>query len=79
MECKYNVDDIDKIIGYTSWSVKQKVDTLLFIDCTLYTNLGKDSTQTERLITKAKSKKIYKAIAKVDSKIGTLILKAFDE
>tara|TARA_R100001369_G_scaffold17243_1_gene32498 strand:- start:897 stop:1136 length:240 start_codon:yes stop_codon:yes gene_type:complete len=79
MECKYNVDDIDKIVGYKSWTPRQKVDALLFIDCTLYTNLGKESSQTERLITKAKSKKLYKAIAKVDSKVGTLILKALDE
>ncbi len=29
---KYTVDDIDKIVDYTSWSVKKKIDTLLHIN-----------------------------------------------
>ena len=52
----YNVEDIDKILNFKTWSDNKKIDTLLFIDCTLYTNLGKESTQTERQITKSKSK-----------------------
>ena len=31
-DCKYSVDDVDKIYNYTTWSVKKKVDTLLHID-----------------------------------------------
>lgn len=74
----YNVEDIDKILNFKTWSDKKKIDTLLFIDCTLYTNLGKESTQTERQITKSKSKKLYKAIGKIDAAIGKQILNSLD-
>ena len=80
MECKYTFEDLDKIMNFTSWTDKKKVDTLLFIDCSLYTNMGTESTQTERNITKSKSKskKIYKAISKIDPSVGRLILKSID-
>ena len=78
MECKYTFEDLDKIMNFTSWSQKKKVDTLIFIDCQLYTNMGTESTQTERNITKSKSKKLYKAISKIDPSVGRLILKSID-
>ena len=78
MECKYTFEDLDKIMNFSSWSQKKKVDTLLFIDCSLYTNMGTESTQTERNITKSKSKKLYKAIYKIDASVGRLILKSID-
>jgi|TARA_B110000908_G_scaffold120433_1_gene141125 hypothetical protein len=74
----YNVEDIDKILNFKTWSDNKKIDTLLFIDCTLYTNLGKESTQTERQITKSKSKKLYKAIGKIDAAVGKQILNSLD-
>ena len=43
----YTIDDIDKILGYTSWKDKKKIDTLLEIDADLYTNLGKESSKTQ--------------------------------
>ncbi len=43
----YTIDDIDKILGYTSWKDKKKIDTLLQIDADLYTNLGKESSKTK--------------------------------
>ena len=75
---EYSVEDIDKILNFKSWSDKKKIDTLLCIDCTLYTNMGKDSSQTERQTTKSKSKKLYKAISKIDQSVGRLILKSID-
>ena len=66
---EYNIEDIDKILNFKSWSNKKKIDTLLFIDCTLYANMGKESTQTERL---------YKAIGKIDESIGKQILNSLD-
>jgi CRISPR/Cas system CSM-associated protein Csm2 small subunit len=75
---EYNVEDIDKILNFKTWSNKKKIDTLLFIDCTLYTNLGKESTQTERQSTKIKSKRLYKAIGKIDASIGKQILNSLD-
>ena len=78
MKMEYNVEDINKILNFKTWSNKKKIDTLLFIDCSLYTNMGRESTQTERQITKAKSKKLYKAITKIDPSVGRLILKSID-
>ena len=54
----YTVDDIEKIITYTSWSKKRKVDTLLAIDADLYCNLGKESSKNEVENTKIQSRKI---------------------
>ena len=47
---------IEKILGYTSISLKDKIDRLLEIDATIYCNLGIDSTKTERLEAKKQSK-----------------------
>ena len=43
---------------------------LFRIDCYMYTNLGKDSTKKEVEETKRKSRIIYRAISKMDKKIG---------
>lgn len=76
---KYTIDDIDKIVDYTSWSVKKKIDTLLHIDCIMYANLGIDSTKTERLETKKKSRLIYRAIKKLDENVGQSLLISVDK
>ena len=36
-----------KILGFTSWSNKRKIDTLFEIDADLYCNLGSESSKTE--------------------------------
>ena len=61
IDCKYSVYDIDKIIGYTTWSDKRKIDTLLHIDSIMYSNLGSDSIAKKRNHVKTLSKKIYKS------------------
>ena len=43
----YTTDDIDKILGFSSWSDRKKIDSLLEIDADLYCNLGKESTKTD--------------------------------
>lgn len=48
------------------------------IDCEMYTNLGTDSTKTEREKVKAKSKAIYKTVAKIDAKTGKHLLFSMD-
>ena len=53
---------IRKIQGYKTWTLKKKVDALLEIDANNYTNLGTDSSKTEKKEVKAISRKIYKAI-----------------
>ena len=76
MEYKYR--DIDKIASYKTWPERKKIDTLLFIDCDLYTQLGMDSSIKEKKETKLKSRKIYKAINKIDNILGKLFLQSMD-
>jgi len=71
----YTIDDIDKILGYTTWKDKKKIDTLLQIDADLYTNLGKESSKTQIENVKKASKKIYKAIKTIDEYTGRLLLR----
>ena len=44
----YTINDIEKIVEFTSWSEKQKMDELLRIDCAMYTYLGTDSPKQDR-------------------------------
>jgi len=57
----------------------QKIDKLLELDCNLYTNLGIDSTKTEKQEVKRMSKKIYKAIQGINEPIGKSLLQAMDK
>jgi hypothetical protein len=67
-------DRVLKIVGYKTWSDKKKVDALLEIDATAYTNLGIDSTKTEIERTKKDSRFIYRAIKSIDEKLGKELL-----
>jgi CRISPR/Cas system CSM-associated protein Csm2 small subunit len=78
MDCRYNIEDIEKIMGFTSWSDKKKIDTLLHIDCNMYTQLGVDSFIKEKKETKQQSKKIYKAIKELNAELGKTLLQAMD-
>ena len=71
----YTIDDIDKILGYTTWKDKKKIDTLLQIDADLYTNLGMESSKTQVENVKKASRKIYKAIKTIDEYTGRLLLR----
>eukprot|EP01047_Picozoa_sp_COSAG01_P033866 COSAG01_NODE_2511_length_7543_cov_331.649785_13_plen_64_part_01 len=62
----YTINDIDKIIEFKSWSDKKKIDELLRLDCSQYTNLGLESSKSQREEVKKNSRKIYKLIKKVD-------------
>ena len=66
-------DEIRKIISYKTWSVKRKTDTLLEIDAINYTNLGIDSTKTEKKNVKAISRKIYRAISIINPLDGYIL------
>ena len=70
----YTQNNVDKIIGYKTWSDKKKIDTLLEMDCKMYTNLGIDSTKKEVAETKKNSRKIYNAIKKIDHTFGSSLL-----
>ena len=75
---EYNYEDVDKILEFKSWKDEKKISELFRIDSYMYTNLGTDSTKTERDAVKRKSKYIYRAIAKIDPKIGKEMLYYMD-
>jgi len=75
---EYNYEDVDKIVEFKSWKDKKKISELFRIDSYMYTNLGTDSTKSEREAVKRKSKYIYRAIAKIDPKIGKEMLYFMD-
>lgn len=74
----YTTKDIDKILGFTTWTDKRKLDALLKIDCALYCSLGKESTKAEKDEVKKQSRKIYKAIKTFDPRSGDMFLNAMD-
>lgn len=77
-DCRYTIDDVEKIENFKTWSDRQKIDTLLHIDCNLYCNLGVDSSMKDRNEVKQKSKIIYRTIKRIDATIGTLLLTSMD-
>jgi len=79
MDCKYKHTDVEKVLGFTSWSNKKKVDTLLHIDCIMYSNLGTETSIAERKSTKQISKKIYRAIREIKPELGNSLLSAMDK
>lgn len=74
----YKFEDIQKIIDFKSWADKKKIDELLRIDCTMYTNLGLDSLKKDREETKRRSKVIYRAISKIDEAFGKTLIFQMD-
>lgn len=64
---------IRKIQGYKTWTVKRKVDELLMEDANMYTNLGLDSTASDKKKVKLMSRKIYKAISLISPLDGYIL------
>jgi len=71
---EYTYEDVEKVINFSSWSDKKKIDELFRIDCYMYTNLGIDSTQKERDEVEKKSRYIYRAIKKIDPQLGDKLI-----
>ena len=71
---EYQNEDVEKVISFSTWSDKKKIDELFRIDCYMYTNLGIDSTQKERDDVEKKSKYIYRAIKKIDPQLGDKLI-----
>lgn len=59
-------------------TVKERIDQLLEMDATQYTNLGSDSTKNEKAEVKKNSKVIYRAIKDLDEYTGKLLLEHLD-
>ena len=72
---KYNLDEL---MSTESLTTKQKLDELLRIDCSMYTNLGIESTSKETNAVKVLSRKIYKHVKVLDPIMGTNFLNAMD-
>ena len=75
----YTTRDLDKIVGLKSWSKTKKIHELLRIDCDMYTNMGVDSTKTEKQLAKKTSRKIYRLIKTLNPSMGSDLLKAMDQ
>jgi len=59
-------------------SIKERVDKLLEINAFMYTELGSDSTKTEREEAKKNSRVIFRAIKEVDPYMGDMFLQHQD-
>lgn len=74
----YQYDDVEKIINFSTWSKRKKIDELFRIDSYMYTNLGTDSTKKEREDVRRKSKYIYKAIQRIDQNLAKELIYHMD-
>ena len=71
-------EEIKKIAEAYQKTVKERIDQLLELDATQYTNLGSDSTKAEKAEVKKNSKVIYRTIKDLDEYIGKLLLEHLD-
>jgi Cu/Ag efflux protein CusF len=59
-------------------TVVERINQLLELDATMYTNLGSDSTKAEKQEVKKNSRIIYRAIKDLDFETGKLLLQHQD-
>ena len=59
-------------------SVTERTDAILELDATQYTNLGTDSTKTEKKKVKSDSKYLYKLIKGFNEVEGNLLINHLD-
>lgn len=71
-------ETVDKVIN-SQKTKKEKLDILFEMDCVMYTNLGIDSTKTEREETKKNSRIIYRGIREIDFYLGCALLRTQDD
>lgn len=71
-------EEILKIAEAYQKTVRERIDQLLEMDATQYTNLGSDSTKSEKAEVKKNSKVIYKTIKDLDEYTGKLLLEHLD-
>lgn len=68
----------EKIATDFQLSIKERTDSLLKLDCDLYTNLGTDSTKEDKEEVREISKFIYTRLALIDETSNKVLLKAID-
>lgn len=69
----------DKIASYKTLTNREKVDRLLHLNAIQYTNLGIDSTKSERLAAESNSRYIYRKIQGIDKAFGSMLLRVREE
>jgi len=70
-----NIDELAKEIALDfNRSIRERVDALLELDCSMYTNLGIDSSDEERIKVHETSTYIYKTINLIDEESGDLLI-----
>lgn len=70
---------VNSIIKNEKLTLKEKKDKLFEMDSIMYTNLGIDSTKTEREETKKRSRVIYRGIREIDFYLGCALLRTQDD
>ena len=75
---EFSIENIPQIVECTSCTKKKKVDRLLELDADMYTNMGIETTKTDRKIVKRNSRKIYYAIKQINPELGTKLIQAMD-
>lgn len=70
--------EIKRIAEDYNKTIIERINQLLEMDATLYTNLGSDSTKADKLDVKKKSRMIYRAIKDLDLETGKLLLQHQD-
>ena len=70
---------VEGIVKDNKLTDKEKKDKLFEMDCKMYTNLGIESTKTEREETKKKSRVIYRGIREIDFYLGCALLRTQDD
>ena len=73
-----NKDEILRIAADYQKTVLERIDQLLFEDANMYTNLGSNSTKSEKEEVKKNSRAIYRAIKELDEPTGKLLLQHQD-
>ena len=76
---EFSIEDIPSIVEDTSFTQEKKVDRLLELDATMYTNMGIETPKSERKLIKGNSRKIYYAIKKINPDLGTQLIQAMDK
>jgi len=68
----------EKIAMDFALSVRERTDMILELDAIQYTNLGIDSTKTEKNKVKSDSKHLYKQIKGINEQDGNLLINHLD-
>lgn len=74
LKMEFSIDSEIDLLHRKYKDPKKIIDKLLCLDAQLYMNLGINSTKADKAETKKESRKIYRAIKKIDPKLGDLFL-----